>query len=311
MTWTFPAAPAIETKYEIEYRENAAGKGRYYLNGKPAKRVTSILDKFPDSGRGLIEWSKKRVTLTAKRLLRDRVKPHPATGALMCYFPEAEIDALMSEALKNPDRIAEETADVGTDVHAFIDEWLQAGATDEAYKAICTKHCLPENPVLLEVLQRQTETMEMDDYARNRFYDQMKGYMFARFVKFWRKSGLAFVGSEILVGSQKYGYCGRLDILARDKKGRLVLLDLKTSKWISPSYFSQVAAYGIAYEEMTGEKIGKYAIVQCPREFTEMNQGFGIYPVKVAKYKQIFLNILRYWKETEFSAACCRTEALS
>lgn len=304
-----PPITSTGTKYQVEFRPSPSGiGGRYYLDGKITKRVTSVLEKFPDSGKGLIEWAKKRVAITAGRLLRDRLITVPETGKRVCYLSEEEIGKIVSEALLNPEKIKEETADTGTAVHAFIDEWLQGGATEELRAEICTKYLLPENPPLLEVLQKQAEVDKMDDATRNQFYDQMKAYMFDKFVRFWRKSGLKYYASEVLVGSLKYKYCGRLDILAEDKKGRLVLIDFKTSKWVSPSYFAQVAAYQIAFEEQYERKIDKCLIVQCPREWSEYNMGFGLYPVKTPKYKAIFLNILKYWDETEFEAAKCRME---
>ena len=291
--------------YEVEFRPNG-----YHIDGKRVKRVSTVLNKFPDNGEGLLKWSKERVAITGARLLRDRVRKHPKTGEEFCYFPADQIAMIMDAAHREPDDIKEETADVGIAVHAFADEWFQGGATEQARAAVCKNYFLPDNPQLLEILQAQTDTKEMPDTDRNLFYDKMKSYMFNKFCMFWMKAGLVYVGSEIVVGSRKYGFGGRLDILARDKKGRLILADFKTSKWIAPSMFSQVAAYKLAYEEMYGEKIHKCAIIQCPREWNERNQGFGVYPVKTAPYKTIFLNTIKFWKETEFSAADCRKDYL-
>ncbi len=294
------------TKYQIEFKGN-----RYYLAGKMTKRVTSILKKFPDDKEGLLDWARRCVALTAGRMLHDRVMVHPKTGKRVVYFSEEEISGLAEQAYRNPDAIKEETADTGTAVHAFIDEWLQGGATEEKYQEICAAYLLPtETMNTLELIQKQTKTKDMSDADRNLFYDQMKGYMFRKFVDFWKASGLIFVTSEMLIGSLEYGFCGRLDVLAKDAWGRLFLLDFKTSKWVSPSYFSQVAAYKLAFEEMTGLKIHKCAIVQCPREWTDYNLGFGVYPVETARYKKIFLNILKFWNETEFEAAKCRLDHL-
>lgn len=292
--------------YEVEFRPNG-----YHIDGKRVKRVSTVKEKFPDSGEGLLNWAKERVAITAGRLLRDRVKKHPATGKEFCYF-EAEQIALITEmALRNPDDIKEETADTGTAVHAFIDEWLLAGATEAARAQIVKNYMLPENPQLLEILQAQTDTKEMSDAERNLFYDKMKSYMFNRFCTFWLKSGLTYVASEIVVGSREHKFGGRIDILARDRKGRLILVDFKTSKHVAPDMFMQVAMYKLAYEEMYGEKIYKCAIVQCPREWTERNQGFGVYNFKPAVYKAIALFLLRTWQATEFTAADCRKDCIA
>lgn len=300
MQVNFPGAAPTKPLYEIEFRSNG-----YHLDGKRIKRVSTILEKFPDSGEGLINWSKQRVALTMQRVLKDRCLAHPDTGRLMCYFPAEEIPALADLAYRDPDDIKDETAEVGTAVHAFCDEWLTAGATEEARLQIVQNYMLPDtdNTLLLEVLQRQTETKDMTPVERNLFFDRMKSCMFNKFVKFWRKAGLTYVGSELVIGSRKHKYGGRIDILARDRKGRLVLIDLKTSKWVSPSFFGQVALYKNGYEEMYGEKIYRCYIVHLPREWNEKNQGFGIYPIaRPARYLAITLSLLRYWKDTEFEA---------
>jgi len=304
MEVNLPYRPA-GAKYEVEFKGNG-----YYIDGKRLKRVTTVLSKFPDAGNGLIEWSKNRVAITMRRLLKDRIVDGGA-DLRWCHFAAGEIDGLVEQARSNPDEIKDQTAEVGTAVHAFVEEWLKAGATAAAADDIRAKYMLPPKPELLEVLQRQADTDKMTDAERNLFYDQMKSYMFARFCEFWLKSGLTYVGSEIMVGSRKYKYGGRIDILARDRKGRLVLVDFKTNKWVSPEMFSQVAAYKTAYEEQYGEKIHRCAIVQCPREWTETNMGFGVYPVaRIATYRSIFLFILKTWELTEFKAARCRKEKI-
>ena len=288
-------------KYIVEFKGNG-----YYIDGKRIKRVTTILGKFPDSGNGLIEWAKGRVALTIIRLLKDRVLP----GSGQCAFPDTEIPGLVEMGHKNPDEVTDQTAEVGTFVHAIIEEWLKGGATEEVKQSICTNYLLPLNPGRLEIMQRAADIKSMSDAQRNLFYDQMKSYMFSRFCEFWLASGLTYVGSEIMVGSKRYMFGGRIDILARNRKGGLVLIDFKTSKHVSPSMFSQVAAYKLAYEEMTDQKIVKCAIVQCPREWTEKNMGFGVYPVKPGPYKSIFLFILKTWDKTEFRVADCRRDTL-
>ncbi len=305
MEMNLPTRPQ-GARYEVEFKGNG-----YYIDGKRLKRVTTVLNKFPEAGTGLLEWSKTRVAITMRRLLNDRVTDSGVDGLAWCNFRAAEIDALVDQARNNPDEIKDQTAEVGTAVHAFVEEWLKAGATQEAADEIRAKYMLPPKPEVLEVLQRQADTDKMTDAERNLFYDKMKSYMFARLCEFWLKSGLTYVGSEIMVGSRKYKYGGRIDILARDRKGRLVLVDFKTNKWVAPSMFAQVAAYKLAYEEQYGEKIYRCAIIQCPREWTEHNLGFGVYPVKaVAKYKAIFTFILKTWELTEFKAAKCRKEKL-
>ena len=293
--------------YEVEFRPNG-----YHIDGKRVKRTTTVLERFPDTKEGLIKWSKERVAITAARLLKDRVRTHPRTGKGFCYFPAESIDSLVNASYLNPDDIKDETAEVGNAVHAFCSEWLMAGATEERRIAINRNYYLPPNPDHLQILHKKTETKDMPDTERNLFYDKMKSYMFNRFCKEWTASGLECVGSEIVVGSKKYGVGGRIDILAKDKKKRLVMPDIKTTKYVAPKTFSQLAGYKLQFEEMYGEKIYRAFIIHLPREWSVRNMGFGVYERPLAKYRGIFLFLLRNWKETEFSTAeKCRKDRIS
>lgn len=298
--------------YKVEYQANATGNGgRYLVDGQRVKRVSTVVERFPDTKEGLIDWSKERVAITAGRMLRDRVKIHPVTGNKVCYFPAEQIGLITDAAYRNPDDIKEETADCGTGVHDFCEEFLDAGGTEDARKQICANYVLPDNPHLLEILQAQTKTKDMTDAERNLFYDKMRSYMFNRFCREWMKSKLTYLGSEIMVGSRKHGFGGRIDILAKDEKGRLVIPDIKTTTHISPKMFAQLAAYKMGFQEQYGEKIHRGFIIHLPREWTERNQGFGTYTLPLAKYKGIFLFLLRTWKETDFKAADCRKDYIS
>lgn len=70
------------------------------------------------------------------------------------------------------------------------------------------------------------------------------------FKKWWWKSGLDRIHCEIQLASDKHGYGGTIDCVARDKQGDLLLVDFKTSSSIAkPSYEIQLAAYKMLYED--------------------------------------------------------------
>jgi|TARA_R110002060_G_scaffold36397_4_gene47401 genome maintenance exonuclease 1 len=64
---------------------------------------------------------------------------------------------------------------------------------------------------------------------------------------------------DTLVSPVMGGYAGRVDIIYKNKKGHLMILDFKSSKkpkkedWIE-NYKMQIAAYSLAYWKMTGIK---------------------------------------------------------
>lgn len=69
------------------------------------------------------------------------------------------------------------------------------------------------------------------------------------FKKWWWKSGLDRIHCEIQLASDKLGYGGTIDLIARDKQGRLVLVDFKTSSSLKPQYELQMAGYKLLYED--------------------------------------------------------------
>lgn len=84
------------------------------------------------------------------------------------------------------------------------------------------------------------------------------------YISFLEAGEYTVEASELRVYSAKYRYAGTLDILARDKKGRRVIMDIKTSALVSPTTALQLSAYEHAYREMEGikksEKIGRICI---------------------------------------------------
>ena len=59
------------------------------------------------------------------------------------------------------------------------------------------------------------------------------------------------IASEKLVFSREHGYAGTADLIGT-LNGRLALLDIKTGRGVYPEYKLQLAAYAVAWGEMTG-----------------------------------------------------------
>ena len=75
---------------------------------------------------------------------------------------------------------------------------------------------------------------------------------------------------EKKIYSKKYNYAGTLDLICKDKKGNLVLMDIKTSNFITFDYFLQLNAYKFAYEEETKSKVSKSFIVKLSKKDAEI-----------------------------------------
>ena len=68
----------------------------------------------------------------------------------------------------------------------------------------------------------------------------------------WQDSALFEpIASEKLVFSREHGFAGTADLIG-SINGRLALLDIKTGRGVYPEYQLQLAAYAVAWGEMTG-----------------------------------------------------------
>lgn len=70
---------------------------------------------------------------------------------------------------------------------------------------------------------------------------------------------------ERRIYSRKHGFSGTLDLLAR-VKGKVKVIDYKSSKSLYSEYHLQTAAYAMAYEEETGERIQGRILVRLGKE---------------------------------------------
>lgn len=170
---------------------------------------TGVIDK---SG-ALIGWA---IKLT-KQYLLDRIE----NGEQITILD-------IEEAAKEHRKFKEAAADIGTQIHEWIDRWIKG-----------------EKPEIPE-----------DDKIRNGI---------TAFLKFQKEYNVKWLESEKIVYSPKYNFAGILDAVGMiDKK--LVLIDFKSSNYIYPEHSFQAAAYQLAYEEMTKKKISHRLIVRFGKD---------------------------------------------
>jgi hypothetical protein len=70
-----------------------------------------------------------------------------------------------------------------------------------------------------------------------------------KFVDWWEEQNLEKVATEIQLVNELHRYGGTIDLIAKKKNGDHVLIDFKTSKAISPSYWRQCAGYAALWNE--------------------------------------------------------------
>jgi len=106
---------------------------------------------------------------------------------------------------------------------------------------------------------------------------------------------------EMLYSHQMGGFAGRVDNIYRNKKGRPVILDFKSSTkpkkraWVD-NYFLQIAAYFIAYWEMYGER-PDYGEIWISNEQDGFPQKFTVSYEDVKAYGKQFLQYVKEFHE--------------
>ena len=154
-----------------------------------------------------------------------------AVEAALAKGEGLDLAAVRVAALAEPERIRDETADIGTQVHALIETWLKLGA----------------EPVLAGLDPRV-----------------VNGW--TRFREWWAESGFTSLRTEFAVASLDLGCGGTVDCLALDAEFRRVLVDFKTSNGIHDSHEVQAVTDARCVEEMDGESVDRVVIGRFGRE---------------------------------------------
>lgn len=149
-------------------------------------------------------------------------------------YTENQLVAILEWARDAHQRTKEEAASHGTRAHELIEAYLHSGQVPD--------------------LERE------DPHVQN---------CFALFEEFWQSNAFQVVDLEAYVADVNLGYGGTVDALVRDRHGRLVLLDWKTSKAVYPEMQLQVVAYGAAMAAMGLGMPDSASIVRIGKEDAE------------------------------------------
>lgn len=139
------------------------------------------------------------------------------------------VDDVINEAIARPDTIKDEAANKGKRVHKIIEKFFKG---EEIH---------PGGDIKLQI---------------------------DNFFEWARKTKVIPIASEKMVYSKKYKYAGTLDLVAQvtiDSVPAHYVIDFKTSNGIWLSHKLQLAAYLIAYEEMTKERMNAGAILRIDK----------------------------------------------
>jgi hypothetical protein len=137
---------------------------------------------------------------------------------------------------KNYRDVSKEACDIGTLAHFYIEAFLNGFVAD------------------------------LSDYTQEERDKALVCYN--KFVDWWDEQSLEKVATEIQLVSEGYKFGGTIDLIAKRKNGDHVLLDFKTSKKISDSYWRQAAGYAALWDgnQPPEKKITSHAILRIGKQ---------------------------------------------
>jgi hypothetical protein len=113
------------------------------------------------------------------------------------------------------------------------------------------------------------QVADLSDYGQEDIDKALLCYN--KFVDWWDEQNLEKVATEIQLVNEAHKYGGTIDLIARNQQNEYILIDFKTSKRISDSYWRQCAGYAQLWNSCITEpfqhsKIVNHAIVRIGKE---------------------------------------------
>lgn len=98
---------------------------------------------------------------------------------------------------------------------------------------------------------------------------------FAQFLEWREQTRIEVVATERAYVSELYRFGGTVDAVGRDMKGRIVLVDWKTSNAVYSDYLIQLAAYALLLEECAPEwKPEAFHLLRVAKESADFTHHF-------------------------------------
>lgn len=194
--------PKIDVEFKVVRRAHI-----YTAGGVDYPSVTKILGVIDDGkSNALAIWARRE----ALKLAQNELFGALDEGRTLGYENVSEI---IKSADRQPDRLKDAAADLGTRVHEAIDAYI-----------------LGKDPVL----------------------DEESVVGFTNFIDWMAKERIRIISGDIPVASPQWGFGGRLDAVGVNNNDEIIILDWKTSNALRDEYPLQVAAYAIAFQEVYG-----------------------------------------------------------
>ncbi len=97
---------------------------------------------------------------------------------------------------------------------------------------------------------------------------------FAQFLEWREQSSIDIIATENAYVSERYQFGGTVDAIGRDGRGRIVLLDWKSSNAIYRDMLIQLAAYALLLEECTEWKPAGFHILRVAKESADFEHRY-------------------------------------
>ena len=255
--------------------------------------VEGVLSKVEIRGsyRKIEAWQNK-CQQSAVVLDQNRARIRPWS-----YYSEGELLQFHREAFRNRYAKRDEAGMYGTRAHKLGQAWILYHALQERDQngvplidAIMAPAHFWDSTTTSEVIVPVYLGNEPEEVQ-----NALKALQF-----FYVSNQLVLVATEELLASLEHGVAGAVDCVCRDKNGKLVLLDWKTSNGVYPKMFNQVSWYCLLWFICHGEWPERAYIVRLDKLTAEVEVRC-VYADEATREKRIqnALNVLTVYRGNE------------
>jgi hypothetical protein len=181
----------------------------------------------------IVEYSadNKQINVLDQRFYRRNGEYYPSVSSILNYFPKNQFfHSWLKDVGHNSDIIASRAAAEGTQVHNAVEAFING-----------------------------QEIKWLDDYG-TAMYSLDVWKMILKFAEFWNTHKPELVAAEYHIFSDNHKYAGTADLIVK-LRGKMWLLDVKTSNSLHTSYDLQLASYAKAWNETHNELIQETGIL--------------------------------------------------
>lgn len=161
----------------------------------------------------LLDTALNRITFLDNRFYRSENSFIPSVTTILDAYPKgAAYFQWLKSTGENSDEIRDDAGRRGSTVHDLTERYDNG------------------------------EEINLLNESGNMAFKMIEWSMFERYIEFRNKFPLTILETELTIVSESLGFAGTLDRLI-ELNGKKILLDIKTSNAIYPSYWLQLAAY--------------------------------------------------------------------